>query len=1163
MKNILQKMFLFLTVFLFSWGYGQICIQENIERIVHQGTYPGVSTTLNSLTPTGTGNSAATSGTISNLIDNNLNTYYSLQSSLPYSVTTPGFPLPSTDYFSGELNASFTISNLDIKNGEKVHLNVGEFNRFGGTIGTSPANISYTIKAFKNDTPFSISFTNTITSLLDNRNGSLSFTAPNDIDKIEIQVIASKPYNSVAITGQTRLDIRFYGLYVNPLCEQQVITTCNQEVNLINSNFNNQLTTSGTISGANNVLNDNLNDAATFLISGNLTISNSKVFSGGQYVAFELQESSLLDLGYTYTIETLINGQTIESKSFSNSGITLAATGKRSLGFSTTLPFNQVRISGTVVGTATVSIYRAFIIENCADNYEFICNTNTPVIQNNFAAIINAERSGNSAILTAGNIYENPNNVVDNNPDNYATIFAAAGAAATSSIAVKSLGQTFPGGYFAGFLIENSSLVNLDLLSNIRIKTYRNGTLAETAEGNALGLNLQLFPGTNKRVIGFNTTLDFDEVVFETFSTAALSLGVTNIYHAIVRKNCDGPELECNVDTRVSSPAYPVSISPRTGISGAGVVGQINNADNALNDDPNSYAGINITVGAIGTANFAIQTGNQEFDGGTFAGFEVQSTSLLDIGLLNSITIKTYLNGVLQETSNSGNLLLDVGAIGSTPKAIIGFETTLPFNEVEYSMAITASLDLFGETRIYNLILKKFCEPTVPLVCNELRTLKEQEFPVTAYTKVSSVANASLIGDIIQNIGNLLDNDTNNYVTLNPTVSALTELTIGVNKAGVPFKSGTYAEFEVQSANLIDASLLNNFSVRLINKEGVIVETISSSALLLGVGLFQFGNEETQKIGFKSTVEFNKAELVYNIPLSATLGTTRIYRFNVMETCPVELVCNDSDPITTVDRPVIINAINTGTAGLTCVGCSINNPENLIDGDLTNSTRLTVPLGVGVRNAVSVKDLANIYPAGSSVGFATSEANPILNADLLNTIRVTTYLNGVEVESATGLSLININALFIQIFPQNQVYGFRTTSKFDEVQISVGSLASAINIIDLSSLVISTQGANDPTLDFECPLDICVKPGNTQGIGLPTQTGISTLQNPRTTWPKDIPNGFIALDSKNKGMVISRMENTTGILQPVEGMLVYDTSANCVKMYNGNAWNCINQSCND
>ena len=756
---------------------------------------------------------------------------------------------------------------------------------------------------------------------------------------------------------------------------------------------------------------------------------------------------------------------------------------------------------------------------------------------------------------------------MDNNPDNYATIFAAAGAAATSSIAVKSLGQTFPGGYFAGFLIENSSLVDLNLLSNNRIKTYRNDVLIESAEGSALGLNLQLLPGTNKRVVGFNTTegnaYDFDEIVFETFSTADVSLGVTNIYHAIIRKNCFGPDLVCNTDTRVSLPEYPVSISSRTGINGLGVVGQINNADNALNSDPNSYASISITVGAGGSANFAVETGNQIFDGGTFAGFEVESTSLLDVGLLNDITINTYLNGTLQESSNSGNLLIDVGAIGSTPKAIIGFETTLPFNEVEYRMEVTVNIDLLGETRIYNLVLKKFCEPSEPLVCNDLRTLKEQEFPISAYTKISSAANVSLIGDLVQNIGYLLDNDTNNFVTLNPTVSALTELTIGVNKAGLPFKPGTYAEFEVQSSNLIDASLLSNFSVRLINKEDEIVQTISSDALLLGVGLFQFGTQETQKIGFKSTVEFSKAELVYNIPVNATLGTTRIYRFNVMETCPIELVCNDSDPITTVDRPVIINAINTGTAGLACVGCSVNNPENLIDGDLTNSTRLVVTAGVAARSAVSVKDLANIYPAGSSVGFATSEANPILNADLLNTIRVTTYLDGEEVESVSGASLINLNALFIQIFPQNQVYGFRTTSKFDEVQISIGSLASLINVIDLSSLVISTQGANDPDLDFECPTDICVKPGNTEGPGVPTLTGISTIQKPRSTWPNDIPNGFIALDSKNKGMVITRVANTDAIATPLEGMLIYDVSANCVKLYNGTTWKCLEQSCNE
>lgn len=1157
MKNLLQKVFLLFAVFLFSWGYGQICIQENTQRIVSNTTYPGVTAIASSITPSGAPNNSVTTA---NIIDDDLSTFSS------YASSNPTYSLPA-NFTPGTGSGTITIQNLDIKNGERIHLNIGEYERIYG-LSTS---VTYTISTEKNN----VKILNNLSIepefplsqvLLTNRDGSLTFTTTEDIDKIIINYTLSKP----AIIGpstQSPINVRFYGLYVNPLCEQQVITTCNQEVNLINSNFNNQLTASGTIVGSNNVLNDNLNEAATFTISGNLTINNTKVFSGGQYVAFELQESSLADLGYTYTIETLLNGQSIESKTFSNVGISLVASGKRSLGFSTSLPFNQVKISGTVVGLSTVSIYRAFIIENCAEDFDLICNTNTPITQNNFAAIINSERSGNSALLTAGNLYENPNHVVDNNPDNYATIFAAAGAIANSSIAVKSLSQTFPGGYYAGFLIENASLVNLDLLSNITIKTYKDGNLVEQASGNALGLNLQLFPGTNKRIVGFNTRegsqYDFDEVVFETNSTVAVSLGVTNIYHAVIRENCIGPDLTCNTDTRVALPDYPVSISPRTGISGVGVVGQINNADNVLNNDPDEYATINITVGALGSANFAVQTGNQIFDAGTFAGFEVASTSLLDVGLLNSITIKTYLNGVLQESSNSGNLLLDVGAIGATPKAIIGFETTLPFNEVEYSMGITVNVDLLGETRIYNLVLKKFCEPTTPLVCNEMRTLKELEFPVTAYTKVSSLANGSLIGDLVQNIGNLLDNDTDNYVTLNPTLSAGTTLTIGVNKAGLPFKPGTYAEFEVQSANLIDASLLNNFSVRLINKAGVTVETISSDALLLGVGLFQFGTQETQKIGFKSSFEFSKAELVYNIPLSVTLGTTRIYRFNVMETCPIELECNDSDPITTVDRPVIINAINTGTAGLACVGCSINNPENLIDGDLTNSTRLVVALGAAARNAISVKDLVNIYPAGSSVGFATAEGNPILHLDLLNTIRVTTYLNGQPVESASGSNLINLNALFIQIFPQNAVYGFRTTSKFDEVQISIGSLASAINTIDLSSLVISTQGANDPTLDFECPSDICVKPGNMQGAGTPTLTGISTLQNPRTTWPNDIPNGFIALDSKNKGMVITRVANTDAIASPLEGMLIYDLSANCVKLYNGTVWKCLEQSCNE
>ncbi|MBQ0148822.1 MAG: hypothetical protein KBS93_10385, partial [Flavobacteriaceae bacterium] len=602
MKNILQKMFLFLTVFLFSWGYGQNCHTISNSNIITVAN----ATILNGDYGHSTGGMMIFNEGSSLFTDSSENTFVNLISNLP---TISAIDNTSTITVT---NIPQTVANSNIR------IKISENGRGAGSS-------TFTLQTYNGQqvTPDNIPSQNH-TNIVD---GYLTFNTLTSFNSYKLTIRTEKPQGSLS----TSVTYSLFSFYVDPPCEQQVITTCNQEVNLINSNFDNQLTASGSniLSNANNVLNDNLNDAYTFLIDGDLTISNTKVFSGGQYVAFELQESSLLDLGYNYRIETLINDLVIESKTFSNAGITLAASGKRSLGFSTTLPFNKIRINGTVVGGATVSIYRAFIIENCTQDYILDCNTNTPIIQNNFSAIINSERSGNSALLTAGNIYENPNNVVDNNPDNYATIFAAAGAAATSSIAVKSLGQTFPGGYFAGFLIENSSLVDLNLLSNIRIKTYRNDVLIESAEGSALGLNLQLLPGTNKRVVGFNTTegnaYDFDEIVFETFSTADVSLGLTNIYEVVVRKNCFGPDLTCNTDTRVSLPEYPVSISSRTGINGLGVVGQINNADNALNSDPNSYASISITVGAVGSANFAVETGNQIFDGGTFAGFEVES----------------------------------------------------------------------------------------------------------------------------------------------------------------------------------------------------------------------------------------------------------------------------------------------------------------------------------------------------------------------------------------------------------------------------------------------------------------------------------------------------------------------------------------------------------
>lgn len=90
----------------------------------------------------------------------------------------------------------------------------------------------------------------------------------------------------------------------------------------------------------------------------------------------------------------------------------------------------------------------------------------------------------------------------------------------------------------------------------------------------------------------------------------------------------------------------------------------------------------------------------------------------------------------------------------------------------------------------------------------------------------------------------------------------------------------------------------------------------------------------------------------------------------------------------------------------------------------------------------------------------------------------------------------------------------------------------------------------------------CSKPGDFTTGGNPTNVGI-TNQTKLPNWPEAIPNAFITLESKADGLVLTRVQSSTAIVSPKKGMLIYDVNAACVKLYNGNIWNCIQRSCND
>lgn len=104
----------------------------------------------------------------------------------------------------------------------------------------------------------------------------------------------------------------------------------------------------------------------------------------------------------------------------------------------------------------------------------------------------------------------------------------------------------------------------------------------------------------------------------------------------------------------------------------------------------------------------------------------------------------------------------------------------------------------------------------------------------------------------------------------------------------------------------------------------------------------------------------------------------------------------------------------------------------------------------------------------------------------------------------------------------------------------------------------------------------CTEQGNFDEAGVPTKVGIS-VQQKQADWPENIPSGHIVLESKTKGLVITRVAHVEtqivpndypngiylnnihsgSIAQPKPGMIVYDIQDKCVKLFAYDMWQCI------
>lgn len=95
--------------------------------------------------------------------------------------------------------------------------------------------------------------------------------------------------------------------------------------------------------------------------------------------------------------------------------------------------------------------------------------------------------------------------------------------------------------------------------------------------------------------------------------------------------------------------------------------------------------------------------------------------------------------------------------------------------------------------------------------------------------------------------------------------------------------------------------------------------------------------------------------------------------------------------------------------------------------------------------------------------------------------------------------------------------------------------------------------------------NFCMKePYKSTVLGGSRPVAISTMSKEVTGWPNIIPNAYLVLSSKNKGLVIPRTtSDMIGTVGLEEGMIIYDTNDNCIKLYDGSKWVCIERNCND
>ena len=151
-------------------------------------------------------------------------------------------------------------------------------------------------------------------------------------------------------------------------------------------------------------------------------------------------------------------------------------------------------------------------------------------------------------------------------------------------------------------------------------------------------------------------------------------------------------------------------------------------------------------------------------------------------------------------------------------------------------------------------------------------------------------------------------------------------------------------------------------------------------------------------------------------------------------------------------------SVGTGNGGL-CLGCSVSNPGNVVDQDVLNYAAINTPVGLVADETLTVTSAANTYAAGHLVGFVASNPAELLTLNLLQSVTISTFLDGVTQDTvgATASAPLRLDLLTLLASPKSAFIGFTATKPFNAVQLADGSLVSALGQVNVYTACVSTQ----------------------------------------------------------------------------------------------------------